>query len=81
MRALSKVVEEEGHPWDVLLARGQVRGIKQDTGGRNPRKSMDHRREKIIQEGRKGKINQFRNILNCTPGNHPQGETSLLVVM
>ena len=36
-------------------------------------RGMEQLKEKIIQEGWKGKINQFRNILNCSQGHPPQG--------
>ena len=42
---------------------------------------MYHRKEKRIQEGWKGKINQVGNILNCSTVNPPQCEIRLLVGM
>ena len=48
MGDLSQVVEEEGHPWGVQVAIGQVCGLQKYKGGSNPRRGLDHRKEKII---------------------------------
>ena len=38
---------------------------------------VDCWKEKIIQEGWKGKSNQVRNRINSSPGHPPQGTISL----
>ena len=63
------------------MDRGQVWGICKDTGGRNHRRGLYHRKEKIIQGVWKWKINQVRNRLNCSLGQPTQGASILLVVM
>ena len=49
--------------------------------GINHRRGLDHLKEKVIQEGQRGKNNQVRNRIHCYPGQPPQGESSLLVGM
>ena len=42
---------------------------------------MEQLKEKINQDGRKGKSNQVRNKLKCSPEPPPQDKISLLVGM
>ena len=61
------------------MDRGHVWGFQKDTGGINPRRGVDHRKEFRIQDGWEKKPNQVINILDCSMGHPLQSSNSLLV--